>query len=62
MSFKKVRFNAGDNVVEIKIKDETGKFIENWTVMMSDLYAWFNIMKMKYGLESKIKKDLNWAI
>ncbi len=62
MSFKKIRYNTGEDIVEIKIKDETGRFIENWTVMMSDLYAWFKIMKYKYGLVDKHKKDLDWAI
>lgn len=61
MGFKKIAYNTGVNIVEIKIKDETGRFIENWTLMMSDLYKWVDIMKRKYGLEFKeAPRDLDW--
>ena len=49
-------------MVEIKIKDETGRFIENWVLMMSDLHEWFVLMIAKYGIPSKKSKDeLAWA-
>ena len=61
MAFKKIRYNTGDNIVEIKIKDETGKFIENWTLMMPDLPTWFDIMRKKYGIKLEIRqRDLEW--
>ena len=61
MAFQKIKYNTGINIVEIKIKDETGRFIENWTLMMSDLYKWVDIMRKKYGLEfKKPQRDLDW--
>ncbi len=63
MGFKKVRYNTGENIVEIKIRDENRKYIENWTIVMSDLYKWVETMRIKYGLEKKNKvSDLDWAI
>ncbi len=62
MAFKKVRYDIGENVVRIKIEDETRRIIDTWTLMMSDLPNWFNIIKEKYGLKSKEKdKSLDWA-
>ena len=62
MVFKKVRYDTGENVVRIKIEDETRRIIDTWTLMMSDLPNWFNIIKEKYGLKSKERdKGLDWA-
>jgi len=61
LAFKKIRYNTGEEIVKIKIIDGTRKLIENWVLMMSDLPAWFRIMKLRYGLKDD-KKDLNWAI
>ena len=60
MGFKNIRFNKGENIVEIKIKDERGIFIEDWVVMMRDLPKWFNIICKKYGLN--FQRDLAWAM
>lgn len=63
MGFQKIRYNTGANIVEIKIRDETGKFIENWVLMMPDLPQWIEIMSRKYGFSiHKRKSDLDWAI
>lgn len=63
MGFQKVKYNAGANIVEIKIRDESGKYIENWVLMMPDLPQWFSIMSMKYGFTfKKSSRDLDWAI
>ena len=62
MSFKKIRYNTGENIIKIKIQDETGRFIENWTLLMSDLPQWVEIISRKYGIRfSKIPRDLFWA-
>jgi len=51
VNFKKIRYDTGENIVIIKIKDGTGKFIENWTINMSDLMKFVRLMKRKYGIE-----------
>jgi len=61
LGFQKVRYNTGENIVEIKIRDETGKFIENWTFMMPNLPEWVEIMRKKYGISFKERpRDLDW--
>ncbi len=61
MGFKKVRYDTGENVVRIKIEDETRRIIDTWTLMMSDLPNWFNIIKKKYGLTFKKREEsLDW--
>jgi len=64
MKFQRVRYDTGENIIEIKIRDGTGKFIENWVLMMSDLSKWVDIIRRKYGLrfEKQREKDLDWAI
>lgn len=62
MAFKRVRYDAGENVVRIKIEDETRRMIDSWVIMMSDLPAWFNGIKEKYGLKLyKKDRSLDWA-
>ncbi len=62
MGFKKIRYDTGENIVKIKIEDETRRLIDTWTLMMSDLPNWFNIIKEKYGIKSKEKdRSLDWA-
>jgi len=56
--FKKIKYNSGDGLVKIKIEDDTGKVIERWTIMFSDLYKWAELMKRKYGLS--VDRDLEW--
>ena len=60
--FKKIRYNSGEGLVKIKIEDDTGKVIEKWTIMFSDLCKWTDLMKRKYGLSEKSHKDrdLEW--
>ena len=64
MKFQRVRYDTGENIIEIKIRDGTGKFIENWVLMMSDLSKWVDIIRRKYGLrfEKQRERDLDWAI
>jgi len=64
MGFKKIRYHTGEGLVKIKIEDETGAKQESWTIMMSDLGQWANIMRKKYGIKDKVTKrdkDLDWA-
>ncbi len=61
MSFKKVKYDTGENIIKIKIEDETRRLMDSWTLMMSDLPQWFNMMIEKYGLPLKKRpKDLEW--
>ena len=61
MKFKKIRYDSGENIVKIKIEDETRRMVDKWILMMSDLPNWFNIIKRKYGVaESKMPRDLEW--
>ena len=68
MSFKKIKHNSGDSIVQIKIIDETGARIENWTIMMKDLFKWTKTICRKYEIDMPKKeglidkKDLDWAI
>ena len=61
MGFKKIRYDSGENVVRVKIEDETRRQIDNWTLMMSDLPQWFNMIMEKYGLTlKKRERELEW--
>lgn len=63
MKFKKVRYDSGENIIRVKIEDETRRPLDVWTLMMSDFPNWAEEIKNKYGLSSKKKsKDLDWAI
>jgi len=63
LGFRKIKYNIGANIVEIKIRDETGKYVENWTIMMPDLMQWVSIMKKKYGFsDCKRDSNLDWAL
>lgn len=60
-----IRYNTGENIVKIRIEDESGAIIENWTIMMSDLWKWARAMRLKYGIsfkEQEEDKDLDWAL
>ncbi len=62
MGFKRVRYDVGENIVKIKIEDETRRIIDSWVIMMSDLPRWFSGIKEKYGLKSKERdRGLDWA-
>ncbi len=64
MGFKKIQYHTGEGLVKIKIEDETGAKMENWTIMMSDLGQWSSMMLRKYGIGKKQKiqdSDLDWA-
>ena len=64
MGFKKIRYHDGDNIMKIRIEDDSGGLMENWTIKMSDLGKWVNIMHHKYGIElsnkKKLDEDLDW--
>jgi hypothetical protein len=62
MGFKPIKYNAGESMVKIKVLEPTGALLENWTIMMSDLGKFANLMRRKYGVNmAKEKdKDLDW--
>ena len=64
--FKKIKYHTGESLVKIKIEDDTGALMENWAIMFSDLWDWFQLMRRKYGDNTigKVKRDrdLDWAI
>jgi hypothetical protein len=63
MGIKKVRYNTGEDIVDIKIRDSTGAEREKWIIMMSDFTKVMEILKKKYGLgRPKENKDLDWAL
>ena len=63
MNFKPIRYNKGEEIVEIKVRDTTGAEIAKWIVMISDFPRAVAIIKKKFGLD-KIRKegDLDWAL
>ena len=61
MGFKNIRYNTGECLVKIRIENETGALLENWTIMFSDLAKWFNTMRRKYGIKGTKDTDLDWA-
>lgn len=60
MGFKKIKEHSGEQIVEIKVKDQDRSVLENWTIMMSDLGKWTSLMRKKYGFDKK--KELDWAM
>jgi hypothetical protein len=66
MRFKPIKYNSGEGLAKIRIEEESGALMENWTIMMSDLGTWFRTMQEKYGdqidnkKEKKIDHDLDW--
>ncbi len=61
MSFKKIRYNSGKEIFEIKIKNSDGSIIGKWVFMKDDFPKWVKIMERKYGIETKEKdRDLDW--
>ena len=65
VGFKKIRYNAGDGLVKLKIEDASGARIENWTIMLSDLGKMSRLLCKKYGVDyntGEKDKDLDWAM
>lgn len=62
MGFRPIKHNSGEGMAKIKILDENGTLLENWTIMMSDLGRWADMMRKKYGIKNKEDRDLDWAI
>jgi len=58
MGFKKITYGS-EGRLKIKIEDANGACEGNWTIMMSDLFQWAEIMRKKYGI--KHGTDLDWA-
>lgn len=61
--FKPIKYNVGEGRFKIKGEDETGRQIESWTIMFSDLSKWFKEMQRKYGTaisNNKPDSDLDW--
>jgi len=63
MGFKKVVYGGGEGRFKIKIENADGANEGNWTIMMSDLWQWAEMMAKKYGIKRKPDKDrdLDWA-
>jgi len=55
--FKRIRYGS-EPIVKIKIEDESGAKMGDWTIMMSDLDRWANLMRRKYGVKNE--RDLDW--
>ena len=64
MGYKKIKYNSGEGIVKIRIEEESGALMENWTIMFSDLGKWVSQMRRKYGsiVDGKRNddKDLDW--
>ena len=61
--FKKIRYGE-EPLLKIKAIDETGAYLEDWTIRMSELGAWVRKMGKKYGIDldkGKEDKDLDWV-
>jgi hypothetical protein len=59
---QRIRYNTGQGIVKIRIEDDSGAVIDNWTVMLRDLPETMDIIFKKYGLKirSKVTSDLDW--
>ena len=66
MVFKKVRYNAGQEIFNVKILDPNGGTLEKWVLMKCDFADWADIIMKKYGAtRSKHPsgdRDLDWAM
>ena len=62
MGFSKIRYNTGNLIFRVEVKDETGALMEKWTFMEQDFQSWRKKMENKYGLNGKRSNDLDWAI
>ena len=64
MGFKKIRYNTGEEIFKVRIENTSGSLLDNWVFMKDDFPQWVEIMKKKYGLGIKPKKDrdLDWAV
>jgi len=62
MAWKKIRYNCGDGIAKIRMEDETGALVENWTLHWSDLSKWVRQMQKKYSISMKKEqeRDLEW--
>lgn len=63
MSFSKIRHNSGSIIFKIKVENDDGSTIENWTIMQDDFDRVFKILQGKYGDKAQNKKDnrdLDW--
>ena len=65
MSFKKIKYNTGSEIFEIKVRDTSGANIGNWVIMKENFMEWVELMKKKYGIKNKPRydsqdKDLDW--
>lgn len=63
MKFKKIQYGK-EPIYKIKIEDETGAFMGNWTIMASDLYKFVENQRRKFGIrltKPSGDRDLDWA-
>jgi len=60
MSFKRISY-GGEGRFKIKVEDESGSNLGNWTIMFSDLGKWVEMAQRKYGIKIKKDRDLDWA-
>ena len=57
--FTKIRYNQGEEIFEVKVKDSNGANIENWVFMKRDFGKWVKTMEARYGVK-KEDRDLDW--
>ena len=63
MAFKKIRYNTGEEIFDLKIKDTTGATINKWVFMKHDFEKVVGIVKSKFGISKNNKgNDLDWAM
>lgn len=65
MGFKKIRYNDGEEIFDVKIKNSDGSFLDSWVFKKSDFPQFVKIIEKKYGVglskTFKRDKDLDWA-
>ena len=63
MSFSKIDYNSSDEIFDIKIMDNE-RVLEKWKFQKTDFPKWVNIISKKYGIQMRIKQDidLDWAM
>jgi len=66
MPLKRISYGGREGRLKIKIEDANGANEGSWTIMMSDLWMWADMISRKYGIDRKPKsekkdKDLDWT-
>jgi len=61
VGYKTLKFGS-EGVAVIKMQDESGANVGNWTIHWSDLSKWVRQMERKFGINRKNlpDRDLDW--